>query len=174
MDFKEYAESASVTAIYPGRFELRGFLYTVMGLAGEAGELLEAMYDRDKIYSENSDILWYLSQLALEVQIDPEALENEAKEFSGTSMDMWESVRQIVSSCTQVSNVAKKVLRDDGGILTKDKKTKIQFHLAYALNGIMNTARLLGTDWTELAQYNLNKLKSRQERGTLSGSGEDR
>lgn len=72
--FGEYQQSASETAVYPDRGE--NFIYPTLGLAGEAGEVCEKVKkiirdrggvpdtnDRDLIFKELGDVLWYVSTL---------------------------------------------------------------------------------------------------------------
>lgn len=72
MDFNEYQQEASATAIYPGRqgtIEVRAYL--ALGLNGEAGEIAEKVkkeirdgYTTMGMADELGDVLWYLSELA--------------------------------------------------------------------------------------------------------------
>ncbi len=80
MDFNEYQKEARKTAIYPVVGEK--FVYPVIGLAGEAGEVCDKVKKvlRDKkelseeviweIGKELGDVLWYLSQACSELGID--------------------------------------------------------------------------------------------------------
>jgi NTP pyrophosphatase (non-canonical NTP hydrolase) len=92
MELNDYQNDASATAIYPdnGTGSDRAIAYTLLGLAGEAGETCntwkkwyrdedENFRDpngdpqgtrdqyRDRIAGEIGDLLWYLSQAAREV-----------------------------------------------------------------------------------------------------------
>lgn len=110
MDLDEYQDQAEETAIFPDElpeFVEVGQVYTVLGQAGESGEIEEklkkAIREDDPEYIEEmraevGDVLWYLSQVC--------------EEF----------------------------------------------------------------DWSleEIAQDNLDKLQDRQERGQLTGKGDDR
>lgn len=89
MNFKEYQEKCKRTAKYPKIGE--NFVYPALGLAGESGEVLEKV---KKIFRDNNgqindkikidikkeigDVLWYLSQLATELDLsfDEVATEN--------------------------------------------------------------------------------------------------
>ncbi len=79
--FNEYQRKAQDTAVYPVIKEL--FVYPAMGLAGEAGELLNKIkkHFRDgtpmplltqQVKDELGDILWYVATLAKEfgLQLD--------------------------------------------------------------------------------------------------------
>ncbi len=80
MTFEEYQKLSRKTAVYPKIGE--NFVYPLFGLAGESGEVAEKLKKvfRDKsgvvteetrkeIAKELGDVLWYLSQLATELEI---------------------------------------------------------------------------------------------------------
>lgn len=79
MDFTEYQGKARNLAVYPGQGSNDGFLYTVLGLAGESGEVAnkvkKLMRDgitpeaQDALISEIGDVLWYLSAVCTELDI---------------------------------------------------------------------------------------------------------
>ncbi len=80
MEFNEYQKKSRETAIYPQAGE--NFIYPTLGLAGEAGEVAEKIKKviRDKegiinketrkaVEKELGDVLWYVAQLATELQL---------------------------------------------------------------------------------------------------------
>ena len=82
MNFGEYQSLAKATAIYP-RDGINGVLYTSLGMANEAGEVVgkvkKMMRDdsltmtterRDQIAAEIGDVLWYCAMLAEELSLD--------------------------------------------------------------------------------------------------------
>lgn len=111
LSFDTYQSRATRTAIYPGRGELLGLLYTALGLAGEAGE---------------------------------------------------------------VANKCKKCLRDDGQILTPERRKMIQKELAGTLWYCAAMATELGVSLGDVASGNLDELADRKDRGTLRGDGDNR
>lgn len=95
MDFETYQKNSRKTAVYPKIGY--NFIYPTLGLAGESGEVVEKIKKliRDKngvvdekakqeITEELGDVLWYLSQLAteLDLSLDEIASENLQKLFS--------------------------------------------------------------------------------------------
>jgi NTP pyrophosphatase (non-canonical NTP hydrolase) len=91
MDFNDYQQKSCSTAMYP---DGKAIEYLTLGLCSEAGEvagkLKKVIRDdnsdistekRFEIASELGDVLWYISQLALELNIplDVIAHENIAK-----------------------------------------------------------------------------------------------
>ncbi|NCN52784.1 nucleoside triphosphate pyrophosphohydrolase family protein [Candidatus Parcubacteria bacterium] len=85
MDFREYQKKSRETAMYPGNGS--NFVYPALGLAGETGEVVEKVKKllrnhevteasqipvekKEEIEKEMGDVLWYLAQLATELDID--------------------------------------------------------------------------------------------------------
>jgi NTP pyrophosphatase (non-canonical NTP hydrolase) len=73
-----------------------------------------------------------------------------------------------------VAEHAKKAIRDDGGLVTDERRETIAKELGDVLWYVAQVASELGLELDEIAQANLEKLLSRQRRGVLAGSGDDR
>ncbi len=80
MKFSEYQKKSKETAIYP---KDKKFCYLALGLSGEAGEVSDifkktirddrgeiSMDKKEKIEKELGDVLWYISQIATELELD--------------------------------------------------------------------------------------------------------
>ena len=95
MDFKEYQEKSRRTALYPKIGA--SFVYPTLGLTGETGEVAEKIKkifrdkegvlsdeDRETIAKELGDVLWYLTQIAteMEISLDEVAKNNIGKLYS--------------------------------------------------------------------------------------------
>ena len=74
----------------------------------------------------------------------------------------------------EVAEKVKKVLRDNKGLFTDEKRKEIAKELGDVLWYISNTASDIGFSLEEVAQGNIDKLKSRQQRDKISGSGDNR
>jgi NTP pyrophosphatase (non-canonical NTP hydrolase) len=74
----------------------------------------------------------------------------------------------------EVAEKVKKTLRDDGGVLTDERRDALSRELGDVLWYLSQLATEAGLDLEEIAAENLDKLFSRQERGVLRGSGDDR
>lgn len=83
MNFDEYQKKSRKTAIYPDAGN--NFIYPTLGLVGEAGEVAEKIKKvirdkggkideetREAIKKELGDVLWYVSQIATELNISLE------------------------------------------------------------------------------------------------------
>ncbi|MFA5163529.1 MAG: nucleoside triphosphate pyrophosphohydrolase family protein [Patescibacteria group bacterium] len=81
MTFREYQENSQKTAIYPNKGN--NFIYPTLGLSGEAGEVAEKVkkiirdkngvveeIDKEEIKKELGDVLWYVAQIASELNLD--------------------------------------------------------------------------------------------------------
>ena len=68
----------------------------------------------------------------------------------------------------------KKLLRDQQGTITETDKQSIIKELCDILLYVTAVALLLGSSLEDVAQRNNAKLASRQQRGQLRGSGDDR
>ncbi len=80
----------------------------------------------------------------------------------------------LVGESGEIAEKIKKVLRDDNGELTEDKKTEIGKELGDVLWYIAQLATELDINLDEIAQGNIEKLYSRLERGKIGGSGDNR
>jgi NTP pyrophosphatase (non-canonical NTP hydrolase) len=80
----------------------------------------------------------------------------------------------LAGEAGEVAEHAKKAIRDEGGEVSDDRRAAMAKELGDVLWYVAQLATELGLDLDQLAQGNLDKLFSRQQRGTLSGSGDDR
>jgi NTP pyrophosphatase (non-canonical NTP hydrolase) len=80
----------------------------------------------------------------------------------------------LAGEAGEVAEHAKKAIRDDGGTITDERKTAIARELGDVLWYLSQLASELRLDLDEIARENLEKLFSRQSRGMLSGSGDNR
>lgn len=74
----------------------------------------------------------------------------------------------------EVADKVKKVIRDNNGEISKEKALEIAKEIGDVLWYCATLANDLGYDLNTIAQMNYDKLHSRQERGKLSGSGDNR
>jgi len=80
----------------------------------------------------------------------------------------------LAGEAGEVAEKIKKVIRDGNGIVTEEKKVEITKELGDVLWYVANLAKELGISMDEVAQKNIEKLQSRQQRGELHGSGDNR
>ena len=80
----------------------------------------------------------------------------------------------LVGEAGEVADKVKKVIRDKNGVFDKDIKESIKLELGDVLWYISQLSSELGYELEEIAVANLNKLKSRESRGKIQGSGDNR
>jgi NTP pyrophosphatase (non-canonical NTP hydrolase) len=88
--------------------------------------------------------------------------------------DMTYPALGLCGEAGEVAEKVKKTLRDDGGVLTDERRDALSRELGDVLWYLSQVATEAGLDLDEIAAENLDKLFSRQERGVLRGSGDDR
>jgi NTP pyrophosphatase (non-canonical NTP hydrolase) len=80
----------------------------------------------------------------------------------------------LAGEAGEVAEHAKKAIRDDDGQVSEERRAAMAKELGDVLWYVAQLASELKLDLGEIAQANLDKLLSRQQRGVLSGSGDDR
>jgi NTP pyrophosphatase (non-canonical NTP hydrolase) len=74
----------------------------------------------------------------------------------------------------EVAEKIKKMVRDDGGVLSQARREALAKELGDVLWYLAQLATEARLDLDEIAEANLAKLLSRREREVLAGSGDDR
>ncbi|AID58945.1 hypothetical protein PBI_GAIA_126 [Mycobacterium phage Gaia] len=74
----------------------------------------------------------------------------------------------------ELANKAKKILRDDHGVIGDAARAKLTDELSDCVWYLAAVARQLGVNLDAVAESNLAKLADRAERGVLQGSGDNR
>jgi NTP pyrophosphatase (non-canonical NTP hydrolase) len=80
----------------------------------------------------------------------------------------------LAGEAGEVAEHAKKAIRDDGGMVTDERRLAMAKELGDVLWYVSQITSELGLELEDIAQANLEKLLSRQRRGVLSGSGDER
>ncbi len=80
----------------------------------------------------------------------------------------------LAGEAGEVAEHAKRVLRDDHGVVGPERKAALARELGDVLWYVAQLASELGIELEDIARDNLEKLFSRQRRGVLSGSGDNR
>ena len=74
----------------------------------------------------------------------------------------------------EVAEKVKKMVRDDGGVLSAERRAALSKELGDVLWYLAQLATEAELDLEAIAQDNLDKLESRRRRSVLQGSGDDR
>ena len=80
----------------------------------------------------------------------------------------------LVGEAGEVAEKIKKVIRDKKGIFDDDSKNGIKKELGDVLWYLSNLCTEFNFSLEEVALQNLEKLKLRESKGLISGSGDDR
>jgi NTP pyrophosphatase (non-canonical NTP hydrolase) len=80
----------------------------------------------------------------------------------------------LAGEAGELAEHAKKAIRDDAGSISDERRAAMAKELGDVLWYVAQLASELGLELEDVAQANLEKLRSRQRRGVLSGSGDDR
>jgi NTP pyrophosphatase (non-canonical NTP hydrolase) len=80
----------------------------------------------------------------------------------------------LAGEAGEVAEHAKKAIRDDAGEVTDERRAAMARELGDVLWYAAQLASELGLELDAIARENLEKLLSRQRRGVLSGSGDNR
>lgn len=75
----------------------------------------------------------------------------------------------LTGEAGEIANQVKKINRDDDGILTPDRASKIWSELGDVLWYAQAVAHEIGTDLASVAQMNVDKLRYRAAKGTIHG-----
>ncbi len=81
---------------------------------------------------------------------------------------------ELGNEAGEVLGKIKKVLRDNDGVFSTEKKEEIVAELGDVMWAIAALCRDLGTTMGYVANMNLEKLRKRKENGTIGGSGDNR
>lgn len=186
MIYKQYQDDAITTAIYLPETSL---MYLVFGLMGEFGELVEkvldakSIVDNDGVVKESGDVCWYGAAICKDFDFDIDIIFGtsrvpEVLKEATTEAEMLEYGTQQVLS---LGELIKKHLRDDykGGGNFNNLTFERHAKLGEIVHNVIQTVRLIVSTHTryqfeEVLAENVAKLKSRKDRGQLTGSGDYR
>jgi NTP pyrophosphatase (non-canonical NTP hydrolase) len=88
--------------------------------------------------------------------------------------DIMHWVLGVTGESGEIAEKVKKIIRDKQGIFSSEDKAALAKEIGDVLWYLATLAEQLGVSFDEIAQGNLAKLKSRQERGVIGGSGDNR
>lgn len=80
----------------------------------------------------------------------------------------------LVGEAGEVSDKVKKIIRDQDGKISEHNRIELEKELGDVLWYIALISDYLGIELDKVATTNIEKLKSRKQRGTQRGSGDNR
>jgi NTP pyrophosphatase (non-canonical NTP hydrolase) len=105
---------------------------------------------------------------------DYQELSRRTATYPGAGENLVYPTLGLAGEAGEVAEKVKKLLRDDGGVMSQERRAALAGELGDVLWYVAQVATEAGLDLDEIAQANLDKLLSRQRRGVLSGSGDSR
>ena len=94
--------------------------------------------------------------------------------YPGAGENLTYPALGLCGEAGECAEKVKKTIRDDGGVLSDERRAALAAELGDVLWYAAQLATEAGLDLDEIAEDNLAKLLSRQERGVLQGSGDSR
>jgi NTP pyrophosphatase (non-canonical NTP hydrolase) len=92
--------------------------------------------------------------------------------YPGAGANLTYPALGLCGEAGEAAEKVKKAIRDDGGVLTDDRRAALAAELGDVLWYVAQLATEAGLDLDEIAAGNLDKLLSRRRRAVLSGSGD--
>lgn len=174
--FNEYELMCAKTAIYP---EEVAAPYLALGLCSEAAELNFATnHEFDK---ELGDCQWYICRLANQYNYNFNDIVVDASYITSTLYDATVEldyfVQKLSTEAGIIAGYVKKQLRDGKnwtGEEREEYRRKIKSALVKCVSVSIYLARVRKVGYDTILKKNSEKLLSRQARGKLSGSGDNR
>lgn len=80
----------------------------------------------------------------------------------------------LAGEAGEAADKVKKIIRDDSGEISEEKRHSLAMEIGDVLWYCATLAHDLGYNLDTIGQLNYAKLKSRQERGKIKGSGDNR
>ena len=192
--FLEYTEESASTAIYPEDARL---VYPVLGLVDELEELHKAISQYETVQGfvpltpaqlseigtsyqallkELGDAYWYVAAVYRDLSLpDNQRMMNENDYYRRYArvgvVNPIAEIRQAGAVAAEMCGYMKKLMRDGDNI---NKRAQIMDRLKWVQKCLDNLCYYLKIDRSQVLQMNRDKLLSRQERGVLQGSGDNR
>lgn len=88
--------------------------------------------------------------------------------------DIMHWILGVTGESGEIAEKAKKIIRDKKGVISAEDKAELGKEIGDVLWYLAVLAQHLGLSFDEIAQSNLDKLKSRKSRGVIGGSGDNR
>jgi NTP pyrophosphatase (non-canonical NTP hydrolase) len=94
--------------------------------------------------------------------------------YPGAGANLLYPTLGLCGEAGEVAEKIKKMVRDDGGTLSEERRAALAGELGDVLWYLAQLATEADLDLETVAEANLEKLLSRRRRGMLHGSGDDR
>ncbi len=99
---------------------------------------------------------------------------SDGHDYGDISAKLMAQILGLVGESGEVAEKFKKIIRDKSGKLSDEDKAELLKELGDILWYVNAVSHLLGGTLEDVAEKNIAKLASRQQRGKLGGSGDNR
>lgn len=99
---------------------------------------------------------------------------NDFAKYPDKSKNIFYPGLGLAGEAGEVADKIKRIMRDDGGELTEERRKQIIYELGDVLWYVAALCYEIREPMANVAIKNLEKLGSRRDRGVLSGDGDDR
>lgn len=186
MNFSVYQKEALKTALYPSVGS--NILYPMLGLIGESGEIAGKISKiirddsgtmtpkrRAAIRGELGDVLWFMATVCTEADLDMGTLYLLANRAIN-NVHMTDLPRLAFKLSQQTAHMSILVEQFIYGPHKGDMKVlaPLSTDITILFTNMIDLCLACSLDIEQVAQSNIEKLTSRQERGVLQGSGDNR
>lgn len=146
--------------------------YYCLGLSGETGEIMNHYLKNSSshlIIKEIGDVLWYLARITEKIDTTLDKLQIQSFGSSFGELCIF------LGSCVgEVNDSVKKFIRDDNRIINKTRREYIIKNCGQILSILSEMAVLQNATILDVANMNIKKIMSRQQRQVIHGSGDNR
>ena len=94
--------------------------------------------------------------------------------YPGAGENLLYPTLGLCGEAGEVAEKIKKMIRDDAGLLSEERRAALSKELGDVLWYLAQLATEADLDLDAIAEANIEKLLSRQDRNVLQGSGDDR
>jgi NTP pyrophosphatase (non-canonical NTP hydrolase) len=97
-----------------------------------------------------------------------------AKSTGNELQDLAHWVLGVTGEAGEIAEKVKKIIRDQDGYVADEAKTELAKEIGDVLWYLAVLADHLGVNFNDIAESNIAKLRDRQARGVIKGSGDNR
>lgn len=189
MDLVTYQPRAHKLAVYPRIGN--NIDYPLVGLMEELGELTSKLLEdgdygdklceaeRESGLLEAGDVLWYFNAFLTEAKLSlaechaGNAIYGEVPQDC-TKEEIAHELLTVLQRLSGLCGQVKRLHRDDVDVLTDVRRDAIKTHSAKFMHAFTSACFVMGFTVDQVTAANIAKLESRQQRGVLHGSGDNR
>ena len=160
----------------PHVFQSMRILYVQAGLMEEVCELITHVDEGpsvEGITKELGDAAWYTAAWCTEWNIELQAA---FKVGIAPPLNIPGSrlLTRLIKQARHFAGISKRLLRDKKGVIDEDGRNEAAVAAGGVLRTLMALADFYEVGWEKVLSTNVEKLHSRQERGKLTGKGDER